>query len=261
MISNISIGLAYSEATFFLRREKRLLAPLVLALLVVPVTISQLVQPLDPLAKADGMKPWMLIAFLALLVQLAGQMAVSRLAMGWEGSLGGAISLALRRLPAAIGALVLFFVGLGIVLVPMIMILMLAGGGGAGSAKLTNSLTLLALFAAGPRVLLVPTIAMTEPVGPLALIKRSWTASRGQFWRLLGFFLLFLIASLILALAVSAVVGSLAALAFGSPEPLSVSRLLLALAGGLVQAGAATLYAAMAGRILVQLAPGSIKGN
>lgn len=260
MISNISIGLAYTEAAAFLRREKRLLAPLVLALLVVPVTVSQLVQPLDPLAKADGMQPWMLIAFAALLVQLAGQMAVSRLAMGWSGSLGGAISLALRRLPAAIGGLLLFFVGLGLLLIPMIMVLMLGGAGGAG-AKLINSLTLLALFVAVPRVLLVPTIAMTEPLGPLALVKRSWVASRGQFWRLLGFFLLFLIASVILAVAVSAVVGTLAALAFGAPEPLSVSRLLLALAGGLVQASAATLYAAMAGRILVQAVPGSTSGT
>mgnify|MGYP003297299922 FL=1 len=101
---------------------------------------------------------------------------------------------------------------------------------------------------------------MSERLGPWALLKRSWATSRGHYWRLLGFFLLFLIASLVLALAISTVVGSLAVLAFGAPDPLSISRLALALAGGVVQGIAATLYAAMVGRILVQMGEGSSSG-
>ena len=262
MTSTISIGAAYSEAASFLRREKRLLAPLVLALLILPVTVSQLIQPADPFAGADGLQPWMVVALVAMLVQLHGQMAVSRLAMGWNGALGEAIALALRRLPAALGALLLFFLLLALVLVPLNMILMLLGSGGQG-APATNSasaLTLLAMLFAAPRILLAPAIAAAEPMGPWALVKRSWALSHGQYWRLLGFFLLFLIASLILVGAVSAVVGTLAMLAFGAPEPLSVSRLLMSLAGGLVQGIAAALYAAMAGRIVAQRLVGSTSG-
>jgi hypothetical protein len=260
VIANISIGTAYSEATAFIRREKRLIAPLVLALLVVPVSVAQLIQPLDPLARADGMAPWMVVALVALVIQLVGQMAISRLAMGWPGALGGAIALAFRRFPAAFAAIILFILCLSLVLVPMIMIVMIAGGTGPGIGALINLLTLAALFAAAPRIILVPTIAMSERLGPWALLKRGWATSRGHYWRLLGFFLLFLIASLVLALAISTVVGSLAVLAFGAPDPLSISRLALALAGGVVQGIAATLYAAMVGRILVQMGEGSSSG-
>jgi hypothetical protein len=56
------------------------------------------------------------------------------------------------------------------------------------------------------------------------------------------------------------VVGSVATLALGPPEPLSVSRLAIALAGGLVQGVVATLYAAMIGRLLLQLPGGSTSG-
>ena len=263
MISTISIGAAYGEAAAFARREKRLLAPLVLALLVLPMVVSQLVQPNDPFAAGSEIQPWILIALVALVLQLIGQMVVSRLAMGWSGSLGQALQLAVRRLPTAIGALLLYFACLTLLLVPMITILLLLGGGGAPSAGATrfiNSLTLVALLVAVPRVMLVAPFAMAEAIGPWALVKRTWQASRGQFWRLLGFFFLFLIASLILALAVSAVVGTLATLAFGAAEPLSLSRLLMALAGGLVQGIAGTLYAAMIGRIAVQLIGAPSKG-
>ena len=263
MISTLSIGAAYGEAAEFVRREKKLLAPLVLAFLVLPMSVSQLVQPSNPFAD-EGSGSWIPIAMLALLLQLVGQMVVSRLAMGWSGSLGEALALALRRLPVTIVALLLYFACLTLLLVPLITILLLLSGGGApgaGATRFINSLTLLALLVAVPRVMLVPPFAMAEAIGPLALVKRTWRASSGQFWRLLGFFLLFLIASAVLALAVSTVVGTLAALAFGPAEPLSLSRLLIALSGGLVQGIAGTLYAAMVGRVAVQLLARESKGT
>ncbi len=261
MAQSVSIGTAWSEAAAFVAREKKLLAPLVLALMVVPVTISQLVQPIDPLDDADGLEPWMVIALLSLLIGIIGQMVVSRLAMGSDRSLGATIGLALRRLPAAAGAYLLFFVLLGLVLVPLIVVMTVASGGAPGQASGgVNALTLLMLFMLVPRILLAPALAMDAPHGPWGLVKATWRATRGQYWRLLLFFLLFLVASLVFALAVSAVVGSLATLALGQPEPMSVARLLVALAGGLVQGAVATIYAAMIGRIVVQLPRGSTSG-
>ncbi len=257
MTQGVSIGTAWSEAAAFVQREKRLLAPLVLALMVVPVTVSQLVQPTNPFAATDGLKPWMVIALLSLIAGLVGQMAVSRLAMGWRGSLGAAIMLALRRVPGTAAAFILFFLCLGLVLIPLLVVVVLAGGGGGDAASagmaLANVVTLLAVFALLPRLLLAPAIAMDDRLSPWGLVKRSWKASRGQYWRLLGFFILFLIVSLILAMAASSVVGSLAALLIGPSEPLTVARLLVALVGGIVQGAVATLYAAMIGRIVAQL--------
>jgi len=257
---SVSIGTAYSEAAAFVRREKKLLAPLVLALMVVPATVSQLVQPKNPFAGPGGFQPWMFIAAVALLAGLIGQMAVSRLAMGWHGSLGGTMALAIKRLPTALGALLLFFLILALMLIPAIVVLTLFSGAASG-AKLGNLLTLLVVFGAAPRILLAPAIAMDQKVGPWGLVKATWRATSGQYWRLLGFFLLFLTASLIFALAASSVVGSIAALAIGPSEPMSVSRLTIALAGGLVQGVVATIYAAMIGRIVAQLFERSTSGT
>ena len=257
MAQSVSIGTAYSEAAAFVRCEKTLLAPLVLALMVVPATISQLVQPSNPFAGPGGLEPWMGIALAALIAGLVGQMAVSRLAMGWPGALGEAIMLALKRLPTTIGALLLFFLCVSLVLIPIIVILSLLGG---GAAKLANVLTLLALFAAAPRMLLAPAIAMDQKLAPWGLVVAAWRASSGHYWRLLGFFLLFMTASLIFALAASSVVGSIASLAIGPPEPMSVSRLTIALVGGVVQGAVATIYAAMIGRIVAQLPARSTSG-
>lgn len=261
MAQSVSIGTAYGEAAAFVAREKGLLAPLVLALMVVPVTISQLLQPADPFGDSATMRPWMGVALVALLIGLVGQMAVSRLAMGSDRSLGATIGLALRRLPATLGAFILFFLALGLILIPLILAMTLANGGAAAEASRgANALPVLLVFAAVPRILLAPALAMDAPLGPWELVKATWRATRGHYWRLLYFFLLFLVASLIFALAVAAVVGSLATLALGQPDPMSVSRLLVALAGGLVQGAVATLYAAMIGRIVVQLLRGSTSG-
>ena len=259
MTASVSIGTAWSEAAAFVRREKKLLAPLVLALMVVPAAVAQLVQPTNPFADPDGFKPWMAVAVIALVAGVVGQMAVSRLAMGWHGPLGEAIKLALKRLPTAFAAMILFFLCIALVLIPTIVVLTLVGGA-TSAGKLANLVTLLVVFGAAPRILLAPAIAMDERLGPWGLVKATWRATRGQYWRLLGFFLLFLAASLILAMAAGSVVGTLATVALGKPEPMSVSRLIIALVGGLVQGVVATIYAAMIGRIVAQLPERSTTG-
>lgn len=256
MARSVSIGTAYGEAAAFVRREKKLLAPLVLATMVVPATVSQLVQPGNPLAGAGGFEPWMAIAFVALLAMLVGQMAVSRLAMGWDGSLGEAMALALRRLPTTLAALILYFVAVGLALFPVIVVLTLIGG-----ARMASIVPILTVFAAAPRILLAPALVMDRRLGPWGLVKAAWRDSRGRYLRLLSFFLLFMVASLVLAMAAASVVGSIATLALGRPEPMSVSRLIVALAGGLVQGVVATIYAAMIGRIVAQLPAGSTTGT
>ena len=262
MAQSVSIGTAWSETAAFVAREKRLLAPLVLALIVVPTTLAQLIQPANPLAAANGVAAWMVAALLALLIGLVGQMAISRLAMGADRSLGATIAFALRRLPATLGAFILFFLALSLLLIPLIVLLSLASGAAPGQQPGggVDALLLLIIIASVPRILLAPALAMREPLGPLGLARAAWVATRGHYWRLLSFFLLFFVASLVFALAASSVIGSIATLALGPPEPLSVSRLVIALAGGVVQGVVATLYAAMIGRLLVQLPSGPING-
>ena len=257
--ARISIGTAYGEAAAFVRREHRLLAPLVLALLVLPVTLAQLAQPPRPLDGSDASRTWFAIAATAFVIGLVGQMAMAKLAMAPDRSVGGAIGEALRRFPTVLGAFLMFGLCMTLAMIPLVILNLILNGPPGQTASPLQALPLIVAFAAAPKVLLVPALAMQERIGPWRLLKRSWNETRGQYWRLLGFFLLFLLASQILALAVTAVVGSLATLAIGAPRPWSVSQLLVALAIGLVQGVAATLYATMLGRIALQL-PGSTRG-
>lgn len=255
MIKTLSIGTAWAESDAFVRRERHLLIPLVLALMIVPIVVAGLIQPSAAFVPSDGIQPWVIVFLIALVIALAGQMAVMRLALGWQGSLGGAIGLAFRRLPRVLAALVIFFLIVSLTLIPLMAVFMLLSGGADNvrASAFGNLLSLVAIVASIPKIILAPAIAVEERVGPWTLIKRSWQASRGQYWRLLGFFFLFFLASVIFASAVSAVVGSIATLALGRPEPMTLSRLVVATTSGFVQGLVATFYAAMIARMTVQL--------
>ena len=258
----LSIGAAWVEAANFVRRERRLIAPVVLAFIVVPAVIAELVKP----SAAVGTQPepggWSLIVLASLLIGMVGQLAIMRLAMGWDGPIGGALKLALRRFWAALGALLLFGLLFGLVTVPLVVILTLLSGSGTTSA--TNRITLLLIlvvFAVMPRILPVTAVAMAREGGPWRMLKDTVQLTRGNYGRLLAFFVLFLLASFALAAAVTVAFGSATALVLGPPAPMTVSRLIVALAAGLVQGVVLSLYAAMTGRITLQLLDGSIKGT
>ena len=59
----------------------------------------------------------------------------------------------------------------------------------------------------GVRMMMTAPVASIEPVGPVALIKRSWQLTAGHFWRLFGFLVLFFVAGMIVIFAIEAVVG------------------------------------------------------
>jgi hypothetical protein len=176
---------------------------------------------------------------------------------------GEAIGDALRRAPAVFVGFLLFGLCVSLALIPLIVIDMMATGGGkeVGASPFIQTLSILLAFAVVPKILPMPALAMDEAGGPWRLLKRSWNATRGQYWRLLGFFLLFLLASQVLVRATTAVVGTFATLLIGAPHPMSVAQLLVALATGLVQGIVGALYAAMLGRIAVQLRSTPISGT
>lgn len=261
-MASLSIGRAWEESSAFLARESRLVVPVALALLMVPAAVQAWVNPQQP-GQSGGFP---LLALVALLVSLAGQLAIARLAIGWSGSIGEVIGQAFRRLPTLIGSALIIYL-------PIVLALVLMLGVSVGTEDLARLETmspqeivrlpgvlwsvllfvLIVLFLAA-RFLPSLGVAMSESVGPVALIKRSWAMTAGHFWRLLGLVLLLGVASLIFSGALQAVVGALATLMAGPVEPLGLSALLVALAGGLAGAVVGTVYATMIGRIYVQLA-------
>ncbi|MCY7339510.1 MAG: hypothetical protein LH465_06105 [Sphingomonas bacterium] len=262
MAGQLSIGKAWGEAAAFVRRERRLIAPVVLALIVVPAVIAELIKPSSAVGTQPEPGGWSLVVLASLLIGMIGQLAIMRLAMGWDAPIGGALKLAFRRFWSALGALFLFGLMFGLAVIPLVVIMALVSGGDA--RVMTGRITLLlivVIFAAMPRILPLTAVAMASEGGPWRLLKETFRLTRGNYGRLLGFFLLFLVASFALAAAVTIAFGSAAALLIGPPEPMSVSRLIVALAGGLVQGVVLSLYAAMTGRITLQLLAESSEGS
>jgi hypothetical protein len=77
-------------------------------------------------------------------------------------------------------------------------------------------------------------IAVNEPLGPIALLKRSWELTRGRFWKLLAFLAVVVIVSLVVTIAVSATIGIVLTLLLGRPDESEIARLLLLIVSGLV---------------------------
>jgi hypothetical protein len=258
----LSIGNAWDEAKAALAKNRRLVVPVSLGLILVPAVISAMVEPRAAPGEQPEAGPWMWVMLVMIIVMLTGQMAIVLLTNGWQGSVGEAIGRALRRLPMLLLAALMVMVPLILLMSVLLAVVGISTGGdgtfSAASLSPTGWLViligLLAILAVGVRLLPLVVLVASEDIGPVAAIKRAFALTRGHFWKLLGFMLLATIAFLIVAAAAGAVIGSIISLLLGRPEPWSVSLLLVALTAGLVQAAFVTLYTAMLARITAQLA-------
>lgn len=258
----LSIGKAWEEASAFLAREAKLVAPVALATFALPSILVGLAFP-GGMAAGGGAGLMMLLALVA---SLWGQMTIVLLANHWTGSLGQALGKAAQSLAVLIVAFLLVFVPI-ILLFSLSLGLLLIGAGmndpaaiaPAQIAKIPGvALTLLGLVLVflflAARLFLASAVAVMENVGVFALIKRSWRLTRGAFLRLLALVVLLLVIQFVLGLAVTTVIGSVAVLAAGELKPFNTSALIVALASGLLGAIIASIWAAMAGRVYAQLA-------
>lgn len=261
-MSSLSIGRAWDEAKAALLANRKLIVPVALGLILLPAVVVSMVEPRVPPGEQPPAGPWMLVALLMVIVMVVGQLAIVLLVNGWRGSVGEAIGKAFRRTPTFIVAALAY-------LVPVILIFsVLLGFAGIGTTAsgqldmanfnslgwLLSMLFLLALLFVSVRLLPLLPVVASEGIGAIGALKRSYALTSGQFWRLFSFLLMLMLAFLILALTVGAVFGSLVQLTLGEPAPWTLSLLLIALAGGLVQAGFVMVYAGMIARIYTQLA-------
>jgi len=256
----LSIGKAWEETSAFLGREARLVAPVALATFALPSILADWAYPGG---RAGGGALWLML--FVLMAVLVGQMTIVLLATGWRASIGEAMTKAVRRLAALIGALLIAFL-------PVMLIAVIGFGASIASAGITDPTALtpdaigrlpniawlllfltLCFIIAGVRLFPISAVAVSESVGSIKLLRRSWTLTNGVFWRLLVLVLLLGIVAVVLDSAVTMVVGSIAALAAGEPRAFNLSALLVALASGLVGAVVSTVSAAMVGRVYAQL--------
>jgi len=263
-MSSLSISRAWDEAKAALEANRRLIVPVALGMILLPAVIASMVEPQVPAGEQPPAGPWMLVVLAMIFIMFVGQLTMVLMVNGWRGNVGQALGQASRRAPALI--LAALMIGI-VVILAFSMILAIGMGRSIESGSFdVNSISgvgwlLLSLATVGflylsvRLLLLVPVVAM-ENLGPIASIRRVFALTSGHFWRLLGFLLILMVGFFIVALTVGAVIGALVTLVAGRPEPWSISLLLVALTGGLVQAGFFMVYSAMLARIYAQLSAG-----
>ena len=260
-MQKLSLSRAWEETTAVLARDGRLFLAVALALFVLPGLIVGVSMPEVPAGQLPPAGPWMGIGLVAILISLIGQLAVIRLALPPHVSVGEAISHGLRRLPAYVLAVLAWVVPL--LLIGSALYAYLGPAAEQGTREMPNaggaiaaSLALIVLTLVGVylavRLMLSSAVASAEPVGPIAVLRRSWALSRGSWWRLFIFIVLVAVGGLCLLWAVDSVVGLLVRMAFGDIGPLTVGGLLIAVVSQLVSAAISVVFFVLLARIYAQ---------
>lgn len=259
-MTKLSISKAWDETRAILARDGKLIAAVALALIVLPAAVGVMAAPPPSLSAQDppSWAPW--LGLLIALIGIAGQIAMIRLALT-PIVVGDAIAHAFRRLLPAFLALLLFSLALAVLLVPILIALVGADGlkaaaSGTPPPDVAGAVLLVGVvaIAAFARFQLIMPTASAESGGPIKILKRSWTESRGHYWRLLAFVLLCLVLAVVLVLFVGQVMGGIVARTlFGTIEPFSGGALVAGLIGGASQAAFSAVVSVMLARIYVQL--------
>jgi hypothetical protein len=250
----LSISKAWEETKTVIARDGGLLTTIALALFVLPGVVSDVATPAAPSGMLPDFGYWTILTAISLVIALAGQLAVIRLAIGSRLTVGEAISHGVRRAPAYLAATLIWVLPFVIVAVLLVRNI----GGEAQNTSPAAAVGMLALVCVmlffAIRMLMTSAVASAEPVGPLVILRRSWELTGGHWWRLFGFFLIFLIGAIVSVVAVSAVSGVIAQLVFGGIDRLTVGGLFVALVTQIVSAAVSILLMVMIARIYVQLA-------
>jgi hypothetical protein len=255
---SLSVGTAWDETAALGKREKWRLFPIAFFLLSLPAAILRLIAPVTAPGRLPEAGPWLLLVPVVPVASLIGALAISRLALRPGEGAGAALAAGLRRFVPLLGAALL--VGLAGMALTVAALLLAA----AIATPLLSALPVLALLFLlvffWVRLMLLTPAAAVEPIGPAALIRRSWALTAGNVLGLLGFLVAVAILSLVALIAGGAVGGIAIRLAAGQPQPGSLALVLVLLVSALLQALVSGLFTAFAARLYAQLAGESPAG-
>ena len=253
MSKKVSLSKAWDETRARFPRDGKLYVAVALAFLVLPGTVFGTIAPgalmgQPPEGAVGG------LMFAILLLGLVGRLAMANLALK-PTAVGEAIRHALRRTPGVAVAFFLFFLPAALLLSPFLPAILRSPENPPPGPLLGATLVVVAAFILGVRLLMfVIPAGSAETIGPVALLKRSWTLSSGNWWRLAIFFLIFFVGSTVAARAIGFTLGGALILFVGPLQPMSPSALVLAIVLSLVGAGFTTTFIVMLARIYAQLA-------
>jgi hypothetical protein len=255
-MSSLSISAAWEESRAIIARDGKLLVTVALALVVLPETVLAVIgAPVGPQASALSAITY----FVVVLVGIAAQIALNRLAIGPGVTVGSAIATGFRRFASVAVVGVLVVAAIMVVGVVLLLILSATGlmtvpsPGQTPPPPLMLMLVLVVVLAFAIFQLVFP-LAAVETGNPLRLIARAWALARHNYLRLLGFVVIIFVGLTLIVLATQLGLGSIIMLALGKPYPGSISALAIGIIAGIIQAGFTIVTAVMIARIYLQLA-------
>lgn len=252
-MAKLSISKAWDEAKQVIARDGSLLTTIALALFVLPGVVSDIATPATPKGQLPNLGYWTVLTAIALLIALAGQLAVIRLAIGTRLTVGEAIRHGVGRAPAYLAATLMW-------VLPFLVVAVLLASKTVGDPQARSPIAALALILVcgvvlffAIRMMMTSPVASAEPVGPVAILRRSWELTSGHWLRLFGFFLMFVIGAVVAIIVAQTLSGIVAELIFGGTKPFTVGALFVALVVQIVSAAVSVLLMVMLARIYVQL--------
>ncbi len=253
-MAKLSISKAWDETSGFLARHGRLVVAVALALIVLPAVVIGVLAP----QTMNGSPPDGMIGLLWLVVTVigfAGRLAIIRLSLGPATSVGDAIGQGFRHLPWVLGALIIFLLPITLLLAPFLpQVLASPENPPPGPAAMVLLIFLLA-FAAGARLVsMVMPIAVAERGGSIALLTKSWRMTRGNWWRLIGFLLVYFMAAAVALRAIGFALGPVLMLSRGRIEPMTLRALIFSIVVSSASALFVVILTVMLARIYAQLA-------
>jgi hypothetical protein len=257
----LSISKAWEESKARIAVDGRLMAVVAAALIVLPGLIVEVISP--SALRSDSSVLESILFLLSSLLALIGQLAIIRLAVTPAVSVGEAIGHGARRMPIYLVAAILLTILFIVILIPFGVAAYAAGVPFDRSseqaflqspvAMVLSLLYMALLIFIAIRMLMSSPVASEEDAGPVQILRRSWDLTRGHWWRLFGFIVMFVIGALILIAAVNRAVTAFAVVLFGAIAPMSLSALLVGLFDSIVNGGVTVFLAVMLARIYLQL--------
>lgn len=256
-MKRLSISQAWTETTARLNRDGKLYFTVGLALFTLPTVLTGLVNGQSSPANAGAASS--IVLLVTVVAMLIGQIAIGRLAVSGQSSVGEALRHGAARSWVLVAGLFIAVVPLAILYLPIVQAMRGYQPGTAPTpAMATAAFGLLVWLALvvwlASRLMLMSAIVANEPTGPIVALRRCFTLSRGHVLKLLGLLILFLLGASIVSFALSRAVGSVVLLLLGPPDPLTVSALILGLVDGLLQAAISVVFSVLLARIYAQLA-------
>jgi hypothetical protein len=252
-MAKLSISQAWDESRGILVHDGKLIGAVALALFVLPGIVTNVIIPHVPSGEMPPAGAWIGVVFAAVVIAFIGQLSIIRLATGPHITVGDAIAHGGRRWLPFLGAFMIWAAPVSI-LASVLYAIVRADPANPSRFAVFGLLAvvLVGIFIVVRLIVLAP-VASAESLGPIAILKRSWDLTAGNWWRLFAFLVMWFIGAVALVWSVGSVIGLLVRLFFSDFGPLSVGGIVVIMVAQLLTTFVYVVLFVMVARIYAQL--------